>query len=198
MLDEDDMASNSATQLASQQSIRAYVDTLGGAVLLNTIAIGISTATIDIESVITPTYHTYLVTISQMQPATDGARLIMRTSTDNGTTYNNGASDYGWSQVTNGTAANDTTDTAMRLTENTGSGNQTEGLRGSIWIYNPTLASDRTSVVATLLSKNSTGGIEAVHSVGERNVAEDNDAIRFLFNIGNVARMIARVYGFKA
>ena len=58
-----------------------------------------SDATVDITSGLSSTYDEYRIVFESILPATDGAELRMRVSTDAGSTFKTGASDYSWAFV---------------------------------------------------------------------------------------------------
>src|SRR3989344_2129528 len=110
----------------------------------------LSTATASNSASITFTglssaYSSYEIVAVDVLPATDSVSLFLRVSTDGGSTYKAGASDYDWTFVytdTNegATRNSDSADSEITLTdEATGheAGNQTgEAYNGRFTIYN--------------------------------------------------------------
>lgn len=91
ILNEADMASNSALKVPTQASVKAYVDNGLLAVtrhLLKTVGLsGVSSANIDIDNtVFTDTYDEYVISIRNVRPSIANDPLNMAVSTDNGTT----------------------------------------------------------------------------------------------------------------
>lgn len=75
----------------------SWQDAAGGAlVFISETTISGSPASVDITSGIDSTYDTYLVDIVDLIPATDAATLYFRVTTDGGSTFKSGASDYGF------------------------------------------------------------------------------------------------------
>ena len=206
LLDEDNMASDSATQAPTQQSVKAYVDTQiagissGGLTPLNTTTAS-SDATIDITSDIDSTYDVYEIHLVRVVPASDGAYLNMYTSTDGGSSFDTGGTDYAWSYLER--AVGTTTESGsggsgfIRLSANTGIGNQTdEGVNGVIKIWNPSASLD--TYISWELVYNSTGPYTPCINVGgaKRVAVADVDAIRLSFSTGNVASGRFHLYGY--
>ena len=79
-LDEDDMTSNSATKLASQQSIKAYVDTYAGVISVDTIA-ALKALTVGRNDVVNVEGHT---------TAEDGGGGLFRYNSGSSATDDNG------------------------------------------------------------------------------------------------------------
>jgi len=93
ILDEDDMVSDSATALATQQSIKAYVDAASPPVAYFSQLTASNSATIEFTDLPSGP-HSLIIYGYNIVPSSDGVGLRLRTSEDNGTSYNSGASDY--------------------------------------------------------------------------------------------------------
>ena len=105
----------------------------------------------------------------------NNATLRMRTSTDNGATWDSGASDY----VTTLATA-----TSAQLTDSLGDAD--DGTYDfHLWLYNPS-AAKRTSFHINGKGINSTGVPILINTVGHRDNAEDVDAVQFFMSSGNL------------
>lgn len=160
-------------------------------------------ASIDFTSGIDSTYSGYEVHLHSIIPATEGA-LYLRTSTDGGSSFDSGASDYqyvinyvvagtGTSSVTqNGAAAQ----ILLALTSTNGIGNAASepGLSGIIRIFRP---SDATYCLIRIeLVYNDTGGnLRHYTGAGMRKAGANVDAIRFLMASGNITSGHFALYG---
>ena len=85
--DEDDMASDSATALPSQQSVKAYVDANGGGayeLVSTTNVTAVANIDFDLQEDI---YCEWKFVIDGVIPATDNARLLMRPGYSGGTVF---------------------------------------------------------------------------------------------------------------
>lgn len=122
-------------------------------------------------------------------PVTDNTILRMRTSSDGGSTYDSGVSDYSYViQRSDDTATNDVLrqsgTTAIDLARDCG--NDTgESVSGEITIRSPGSAV-HTLIRAKTENRNSAGNTQ-MHDVGaRRNNAADVDGIQLLFSSGNI------------
>ena len=143
-------------------------------------------ATIDID--LSDSYSVFRIDLANVIPATDGALLHCLFSNDAGATFESSAY-YDWSgtqegsSLQTGTGANE-----IVLTANSTVGNDAElGLSGTIMVYAPTAAGSRTAVRSNVTATKTTGAPIGVTCSGFVTTAEDNDAIRLLFDAGNIA-----------
>jgi len=199
-LDEDDMASDSATAVASQQSIRAYVnDNAGATVTISTTTIS-SDATIDLTLDDT-TYASFELELSNVIPATNDVRCFLRFSNDGGSSFRSGASDYGGAltaaSALGGAAGGNGAVNALSIT-NTGLGvsNSSGGISGIIRIHRPRDAK-KTMVNYAVAVLDPNAGISHEVGVGIVNTAEANDAVRLFFASGNLASGTVTLRGIK-
>jgi len=175
-----------------------------GAVILLGTGTASSSATLDFTSLITSTYATYFFEIDDIAPATDGAILIVRTSTDNGATYDAGASDYQWRVETQGvgtgtvkSATGDTADASIRI--GSAVGNDTaEGISGRVTLRSPLGTARYKYLVHESVQENVSGAQFTTDGQGTRLSTGDVTAIRFLFDSGNIASGKIRMYGILA
>ena len=157
-----------------------------------------SSATLDFTGL--GDYSDIMFIINDIAPATDNVRFQLRTSTDNGSTYDAGAGAYRYGAVgipDGGTVANIVSagDTEMELW--TGSGNDTnESLSGKVELFNPA-GTGYGKVTWQLAVINATGAINVANGAGMRASAGDIDAIRFMFASGNIASGKIYCYGYR-
>lgn len=203
VLDEDTMSSNSATALATQQSIKAYVDS-SSYVLLAT-ATASSSASISFTG-LSSAYFKYILVIDTLIPATDDSILYLRTDSNNGASFDSGASDYayvgnlyffnGSSVVTD--AIGSSADSFIALSGNdstSGVGNgATEGVSGTVTIINPS-SSNYTTTIAHLAQVTADGEIGVLSATGQRLSAAAVDAVQLLYSSGNIASGVVKLYG---
>lgn len=144
-------------------------------------------------------YAAYMVVFANVAPATDGAVFWLRTSSDGGSSYDAGASDYAW--VVTGTAGGtDSADNQISLT-GTGAASQhgngaNELASGHVMCFRPS-ASAYTHFAGLMFSINASGTHQGRQCYGQRMSAADVDAIRFLFDSGNIASGEFRLYGLR-
>jgi hypothetical protein len=134
-----------------------------------------SSATIDFTG-ISSTYDAYMVEIYNAVPATDQAQMLFRTSTDGGSSYDSGASDYN----DRGSSGD-----SIILTGNIGNAASENGASGYMMIFRPSQAA-RCQVLFHTVSITGAGVASALHSAGFRAADADVDAMRFLMDSGNI------------
>lgn len=162
-----------------------------------------SSATIDFTG-ISSTYYMYIVVLEAILPATDDVDLLIRTSTDGGSSYDAGSTDYlymmrgaNWDATASGTGSGVAAAASIFMT-NTGQGSAAaEHLSGVVNIINPS-ATNTTHVSFDQLYSDFGGTLTFMHGWGKRNSAADVDAIRFLYSSGNIASGEFKLYGIKA
>lgn len=125
-------------------------------------------------------------------PTTDAVDGWLRFSTDGGSTFDAGASDYAWitsgGQLSTGQTTGDAADNQILLNVPTHdiSNVSGEGLSGNIRVINPAAAA-RTRVVGTLFFTTDAGNPAINHVGGHRLTAQDTTNVRFLFSSGTIA-----------
>jgi hypothetical protein len=144
-------------------------------------------------------------------PVTDAVYLDLLTSSDGGSSYDTGSSDYRWVfnsssvNVSDGGVAGDAgfDDSAIRLTGNTsgaanqiGSASGEYGLSGQIWLYDPA-STKGTQMTWDLTYDSSTpeSMIQICKGGATRDSAADVDGIRLAFSSGNLETGQINVYG---
>jgi hypothetical protein len=174
----------------------------GGWVLLDTKTAS-SSATIDFTSVITSAYDTYMFVFQDIVPATDGANLLMRTSTNNGVSYDSTSGDYyrsGASSSSGSATLSSLADVAssfvtLMATLGTSTG---ENCSGVVRLYNPLGTAKYRIGDFSFSNVASNSGELLVNNGGfTRRSAADIDAVRFYMSSGNIASGIFRLYALK-
>ena len=191
VLDEDDFASDSASAIVTQQSFKAYVDAApigtGAFDLISTTTISGSPTEVDFTSLSTD-YDIYLFYFINWNTAAGNVQLFMRTSTDNGSSFDSGATDYAHSgrDYTTG----DTTpaqDTEIDILPYAPSG----AINFRVVLMTPTDASYNTTVFSDGLLDDANYFL----SSGRREATEDNDAVRFLIASSTMSSGTIKQYG---
>lgn len=148
-------------------------------------------------------YTSYYVKFYDLESGSDDQIFVMRTSGDNGGTYDAGASDYKYVNIalsTTGSTADtvDATAASIRLTA-TGAGwgfgtaaNETGD--GDVTIFNP-LGVNNTKVYANITYITSSGSHGMARSAGSRTSATPVNAIQFLFGSGTIQAGTFKLYG---
>lgn len=208
ILDEDNMASNSATALATQQSIKAYVDaSAGGGSWVKISSSSASTSASISFTGLTSTYRAYKVILENIVPATAATVLYLRTSSNGGTSYDSTAGDYGYyTYAINfggvGISSSATSSTKIDITTNTsGSGVGTGsslGISGEIMLISH---SNTTSNKMIFWRAGYTYSIPSgthIRGVASRYSTSAIDAIQFLMSSGNITSGTFTLYGLTA
>ena len=154
-------------------------------------------ATIDIVLTNYSAYRAIVLQLNRLIPATDSSALWMRFSTDGGSTFTSGASDYvyAYNVVTSAPAnspAGSGGDTKIIMLD-TVSANGTLGVIGSVNINSYTSA-NRTHCFWQFHSGRAGGGTHSVYGGARCDVAQDTDAVRLLMSSGNISADYA-LYG---
>lgn len=151
------------------------------------------------------TYTSYVFKAFSISPATNGAFFMCRTSSDGGSSYDSGASDYDWATFhidTNGAANDiDLADDGIDMYRSAGNGGMSnvaaESGSGTIHVDGAGVA-DYTKVYGEVLAYDSAGTASNCKATfgGHRNSAADVDGIQFLMSSGNLDGTI-KMYGMK-
>jgi len=160
-----------------------------------------ASATLDFTEFNNAVYRRYEFELANVKPATDNVDFYLRTSTDAGSSYDAGASDYAWGSA--GTSAASATtgasagDTAMLMTTVVKIGNAAAeyGVSGLLNVTGAPSASVFTEMRGQWTYWNTSGAMVHLSGGGARLSAEDTDAIRFLFSSGNITSGTIRMYG---
>ena len=148
------------------------------------------------------THDQYVIFIAAIVFSAGSEKLALRTSTDGGSNYDNGATDYAYVYRFNGTNSGagdiaDDDDTLIQLTETT-TNTSSRSYDGRIWIGKPADTSIYTNVNWTINGFNSLPAIIEIRGSGVRNSAGDVDALQlFASGGGNIASGRATLYGIK-
>ncbi len=162
-------------------------------------------ATLDFTAFDATKYDAYLFVLANVIPATDNVSLYVRTSTDGGSGYDSGASDYAHNALTR--ADDDADDTIESRGGSTAQINLThvialgsdateQGWSGKVFVFGPHLAK-KTQITAEGIFIDSAGNFRSIWLSATRNSAADVDAIRFLMSSGNIESGTITMYGIR-
>lgn len=158
-----------------------------------------ASATLDFASCISTSYNTYQFVLENVLPATDGATISVRFSTDGGSSYDSGTNYSYWDTRYDSSATAQggaTGATSIVLAETTGIGNASAfGLVGDFLLHNPLNASQHKPLNGKITFR-SAAGTRTAHNfngVYESNTAAN--AVRFLASSGNITSGTIRCYG---
>lgn len=171
-----------------------------GLVLLDTVTAAAS-ASMDFNSLISSTYDKYVFDIINFVPATNTAQIYIRTSSDGGSTYDAGGSDYvycGTEMVVGAGALNFITSAgAARIATMANGISNTEahgGANGRVELFNPAGAAFKQ---LTYQLSWMSGAAASLTSTGQgtRVSASAVNAVRFLASSGNITSGTIHMYG---
>lgn len=197
-LDEDTLASDSDLALATQQSIKAYVDANKGSWTLIASATASASSVITFSNNIDSTYDTYVVVFNKVVPATDAQDLWMRVETG-GSTIQSGAGDYSWAAhyfTTANSGSNSSADTEITFYTGGGWGGATdEHGNGFIFIHDPNDSGSDTYINATYALERSDSVLLEGRLAGRYEEVTAVTGVQFLFASGNIASGDFYLYG---
>lgn len=174
----------------------------GGFVYIGTFTAS-SSASLNITSAISSDYDDYVFVLNNISPSSNGANLIMRTSTNNGSSFDSSASDYLYSVHLNNAASgestsNSTSATSVLCASSVSTGTDKLGVSGEIRIFNVNSTSRRKFITGQTSYIGSGGGTHLVSAriAGLRDGTEsDIDAVQFLMSTGNISVGTIKIYG---
>lgn len=194
-----------ATKFLNAAGVWAVPTSAAGISLLNSGTVS-AAATLDIVLTAYTAYRGLKLIFYNFVPATDDVAMWLRFSTDGGSSYDAGASNYNWSSSrivpASGIAAG-AADTEIQLTQTEAGTNNISnvtaegGISGWIEIMGQTETGIRTSCLWECQYWNA-GATAAfwVAGAGRRATAQDTDALRLLFSSGNIASGKWALYGY--
>ena len=149
-------------------------------------------------------YFLYILRFNDLLPATDATTLLFRTSSNNGVSYDAGASDYAWSynlisETGSESGSLDTSDSSITLIGVAGSSDEmgsgtNERASGTVWIYNP-MAVKYTLMNSECQYFNEAGQNIQAYCGGNRISAGSVNAVQLLMDVGNIASATCTLYG---
>jgi hypothetical protein len=159
-----------------------------------------SSASLNFTTGITSTYDDYIIDLVNIIPATDGANLLMTVSTDGGSTYS--STGYRWSYnylSVGGTTAgtvNSLSDSAWHLANANKNTTGLGGASGRLHLPNPLNASANKVLSLDLIQWNSGDSNPfKYYGGGSWGTTTAVNAVKFLFDAGNIASGTIRLYG---
>lgn len=163
-----------------------------------------TSATLDFTTCITSTYDEYIFTVANVIPATNNTNLLVRVSTNSGSTYDSGTN-YGWDAASWRAGAGFTVGgaagaTSMSLTTANGLGVSNAATGGVVFralhLFSPNSAALFKQFVGDGEMLYQDGTTRVMLSFGgEYSSATAVNAVRFLFSSGNIASGTIRCYG---
>lgn len=140
---------------------------------------------------------------ANIRPETDGTKIACRTSTDGGSNFDNGSSDYGWFSISGDTGGsiltgnNQSSDTEIQMIQNLGIGNANdENANFILDLFKPS-GTNYTLLTGRTICIGSGSAVLMTNFVGARWSGADVDALRFFMLSGNITSGEIALYGAK-
>jgi hypothetical protein len=198
---------NNSIESVDAAKLTGTLPAISGANLTNMAAGGawnlITTTTASTSSSISftglsSTYATYAI-VWQLTHSSDSRQLFFRTSTDGGSSYDSGGSDYDYhcSQMdaNNGNYQGTATNASNKLLLTSNIGNTSgEGGAGIMYIHNPSSSATYTRIQSHSVSHNSSGYSENCICTGSRLATTDVDAVQLFPDFHTVDGSV-KLYG---
>jgi len=190
-------------QVSGQRLGQAIAANAGGGLVFISSADAAGDTSLDFTGFDSTLYDSYVLVISNLTPVGGDATLRMLSSSDGGSTFDIGATDYSWGylgirQTTSPTtvSSGSTGDVKMTMCSTVGGAAGEEGVSGTIEILGPHLARD--TMFTWVLSGQSSSSSVA-HSTsggGRRNASADVDAVQLYFSSSRtIGSGTATLYG---
>ncbi len=140
----------------------------------------------EIDFVLPSGYSRFTLSATNVVPASDGEDLQLLTSSDGGSNFDTGTSDYEWQRTEEGTASDDNADAQIVLVGSVGNGTNegASALEIKISAHAETVFSN---ALWDLTRLTTTGSIKRVVGSGRRQENAIIDAVRIKFSSGNIA-----------
>lgn len=182
---------------------KGYVDANASLALIAS-ATASADASVAFTSGIDGTYHTYLLMLTGVNADTDGAHLICEVSTDGGSTWVNGSSDYDYvvvDAIAGDTSVNvngSPTFGSIRIAESL-RGFDNRPLNANIYLRHPADANKRVHLdwTGTYVGSNFGSRTRALWGAGSRTADGAINAIRFRMSSGNISTGEFHLYGVR-
>lgn len=179
----------------------AYADRAGGLAKLNSGTVS-SAATLDIVMTSYTAYRNKIL-VFNLVPATTAVDLQFRVSTNGGSSYDSGASDYKYQTTRNtedGTTGQQNSgggaQSFIQLNGNTIGNLASGGISGQIVMYDTINTAALPRFQTDVVYFNASIGWARGFGFGQRTNAQDTDAVRLLFSSGNISSGTWALYGY--
>lgn len=186
------------TSLPTTAAVIDYANSVGRVLLATRTAS--ASANLNFTEFNNSVYRRYEFELDSILPATDNVALRMLTSTNGGSSYDTGVSDYAYALTEKGAGAeSDATDSLaaafMIICPSVGNAAGEQGVSGIVTVWGAG-ATAKTTVRTFLHSFDALDGSPLmVNGVGARLASQDTDAVRFLFSSGNITSGTIRMFG---
>lgn len=190
-------ASDNSTKIATTAYVDNAISASGGSLINLASATVSGSAAVSFTSNIDTTYNKYMLAIIYMQPTTNSVYPILEVSTDGGSTWKTGASDYGYG-FGNPPGGGAVSNAATGMLISNGSYPQVNtasiAASGNIIMDNPGTTSWYTSFSGVLMIPLA-GSKDSFYHAGAYNATTAVNGVRIRYSSGNITAKII-LYGF--
>lgn len=151
-------------------------------------------ATVNFTGFDSSKYDAYRFVFSNIVPVTDNVSLDVRTSSDGGSSYDSGSSDYRMNRLKNGTNLGYSANNFGVGLDIGSDGSPENGCSGELIVFGPHLVQN-TYLIVQSLSDSHTGTLISLYNTGFRTSVADVDALQFLAGSGNLESGTITMYG---
>lgn len=157
-----------------------------------------SAATVEITSVITSVYSKYEIELQNVIPATDAVSFFVRTSSNNGATWDSGSSDYDWYTVSSSVTSTPA-DGEMRPigVQTVGSDTNETGLTGTMILHNPSNTTKYKTLESHMSYIDTSGVLRSFPAFCRRLSTAAITGVQLAFHSGNIESGTIIVRGYK-
>jgi hypothetical protein len=186
---------------ADGETVTFTIGSIAGSMKLIASADASGDSTLDFTGFDSSRYDAYLFILQNVIPTDNNDKLYLRTSTDGGSNFDSGSSDYTYSSLNIDASSTPTgvyqlADSEVVLTTGAAVGSTAYGVSGQVLVCGPHLA-EKTAITYTLNLGNASGRPSVVTGAGARNSAADVDAVRFFFVFGDIESGTINMYGLR-
>lgn len=150
------------------------------------------------SAVFSSTYDVLLWELQGVKPGTDGTDLVLRTTTDAGSSWDSGATDYGWARydlIAGSTSSSGAAQVTMAAT--VGNATDEEGAYGRLFLFRPSDAKPSLMLWNLVLRNSTAGAVTVINGAAMRKAAANVDGLRLFFSSGTMAAGVITMYGRK-
>lgn len=139
-------------------------------------------------------YDAYRFVFSNIIPVNDNVTFDARTSSNNGSSYDSGSTDYKMARFKGGSYLAYSA-SAYGAGVDIGSAAGEDGCSGELLVFGPHLDTKKTYLTSRSVQINNTGATISLYNTGYRDSAADVDAIQFIASSGNLESGTITMYG---
>ena len=181
------------------ETLASAADNAGGLVFLGGLESSSAASQVSVDNVFSSTYKNYLVVVSQLVPASNGAGMFFKFRDD---TPSDISGNYGYAFrgliANNGNESNrygDAQDGVQMTDTGVSSNTARQGFRMSMWVQDPYTSSGYTGFHGTFGFLNSSGYSTGGYFSGIQHSNSSPRGLTYYASTGNIDRITMKIYG---